>query len=41
MLRAKNQQPQQDQQTGSQRPGTDTFDPTNSFNQTYNEWDVF
>lgn len=35
MLKAKNQQPQQDQQTG------DTFGPTNSLNQTDNEWDVF
>jgi single-stranded DNA-binding protein len=41
MLKANNQQPQQDQQTGNQRPGTDTFAPTNSSNQTDNEWDVF
>lgn len=38
MLKAKNQQ---DQQSGNQWPGTDTFGPTSSFNQTDNEWDVF
>ena len=41
MPKAKNQQPQQDQQTGNQWPGTNTFGPTNSANQTNNEWDVF
>lgn len=41
MLKAKNQQPQQDQQYGTQWTGTDTFGPTSSFNQTDNEWDVF
>lgn len=41
MLKAKNQQPQQDQQTGNQRPGTDPYGPTNPPNQTGNEWDVF
>lgn len=35
------QQPQQTQQSGNQRPGTDPFGPTNSTNQTDNEWDVF
>ena len=42
MLKAKNQQAQQDQQAGTQWPGTDTFGPTDSFNQMPdNEWDVF
>lgn len=41
MLKAKNQQTQQTQQSGNQWPGTDTFGPTNSTNQTDNEWDVF
>ena len=41
ILKAKNQQPQQTQQSGNQWPGTDTFGPTNSLNQTDNEWDVF
>lgn len=41
MLKAKKQQPQQTQQSGNQWPGTDTFGPTNSTNQTDNEWDVF
>lgn len=40
MLKAKNQQTQQTQQSGNQWPGTDPFGPTSSFNQTYNEWDV-
>ena len=34
MLKAKNQQSQQDQQTGNQWTGTNTFGPTSSFNQT-------
>ena len=41
MLKAKNQQTQQTQQTGNQWPGTDPFGPTNSLNQTDNEWGVF
>lgn len=47
MLKAKNQQSQQDQrsqqdqQSGNQWTGTDPFGPTNSFNQTDNEWDVY
>lgn len=41
MLKAKNQQPQQTQQSCNQWPGTDTFGPTNSSNQTDNEWGVF
>lgn len=41
MLKAKNQQPQQDQQTGNQWTETNTFGPTDSLNQTDNEWDVF
>lgn len=41
MLKAKNRQPQQDQQSGNQWTGTDTFGPTNSPNQTDNEWDMF
>ena len=41
MLKAKNQQPQQTQQSGNQLTGTNTFGPTNSTNQTDNEWDVF
>lgn len=41
MLKAKKQQPQQDQQTGNQWTGTDTFGPTNSTNQTANEWGVY
>lgn len=41
MLKAKNQQPQQTQQSGNQRTGTNTFGPTNSTNQTDNEWDVY
>ena len=41
MLKAKNQQPQQTQQSGNQWTGTDPFGPTNSLNQTDNEWDVF
>lgn len=40
-LKAKAQQTQQDPQAGNQWPGTDTFGPTNSTNQTDNEWDVF
>lgn len=35
MLKAKNQQ------TGNQWPGTDTFGPTDSSNQTDNEWNVW
>lgn len=38
MLKSKNQQTQQ---SGTQWPGTDTFGPTNSSNQTDNEWGVF
>lgn len=42
MLKAKKQQPQQDQQPGTQWPVTDTFGPTDSSNQmSDNEWDVF
>lgn len=41
MLKAKNQQSQQDQQTGNQRTGTNTFGPTSSFNQTGDEWSVY
>ena len=41
MLKAKNQQPQHDQQNGTQWPGPGTSDPTNSLTQTDNEWDVF
>lgn len=41
MLKAKKQQPQQDQQPGNQWPGTNTSGPTNSTNQPDNEWDVF
>lgn len=41
MLKAKTQQTQQTQQSGNQWPGTDQFGPTNSSNQTDNEWDVF
>jgi hypothetical protein len=41
MLKAKNQQPQQDQQYGTQWPGTDTFGPTNSSKQTGDEWGVY
>lgn len=41
LLKAKNQQPQQTQQSGNQWTGTNTFTPTNSPNQTDNEWDVF
>lgn len=41
MLKAKKQQPQQTQQSGNQRPGTYTFGPTSSSNQTDNEWGVF
>lgn len=41
ILKAKNQQTQQTQQSGNQRPGTDPFGPTSSFNQTDNEWNVF
>lgn len=41
MLKAKNQQTQQTQQSGNQRPGTDPSGPTSSFNQTDNEWNVF
>lgn len=41
MLKSKNQQAQQNQQSGTQWPGTDTFDPTSPSNQTDNEWDVF
>lgn len=41
ILKAKKQQPQQDQQTDTQWPGTDPFGPTNSSNQTDNGWDVF
>lgn len=40
MLKAKNQQTQQTQQSGNQWPGTDPFGPTSSFNQTDNEWNV-
>lgn len=40
MLKAKNQQTQQTQQSGNQWPGTDPFDPTSSPNQTDNEWNV-
>lgn len=41
MLKAKNQQSQQDQQTGNQWTGTNTFGPTSSFNQTGDEWSVY
>ena len=41
MPKSKNQQPQQTQQSGNQWPGTDQFGPTNSSNQTDNEWGVF
>lgn len=41
MLKAKSQQPQQAQQSGNQWPGTDTFGPTSSTNQTGDEWGVF
>lgn len=41
MLKAKNQQTQQTQQSGNQGPGTDPFGPTSSFNQTGNEWNAF
>ena len=41
MLKAKNQQTQQDQQSGNQWPGTDTSGPTSPSNQTDNEWDMF
>lgn len=41
ILKSKKQQSQQDQQTGTQWQGTDPSDPTNSLNQTDNEWDVF
>lgn len=41
MLKAKNQQPQQTQQSGNQCTGTNTFGPTNSTNQTDNGWDVY
>lgn len=41
MLKAKNQQAQQDPQAGNQWTGTDQFGPTNSSNQTDNEWGVF
>ena len=37
-LKAKNQQTQQ---SGTQWPGTDQFGPTDSSNQTDNEWGVF
>ena len=40
MLKAKNQQTQQTQQSGNQWPETDPFGPTSSFNQTDNEWNV-
>lgn len=41
MLKAKTQQAQQVRQSGSQWPGTDTFGPTDSFNQmANNEWDL-
>lgn len=38
MLKAKKQQTQQ---SGTQWPGTCQFGPTNSSNQTYNEWGAF
>lgn len=41
VLKAKNQQTQQTQQSGNQWPETDMFGPTNSLNQTDNEWGVF
>lgn len=42
MLKAKNQQAQQDQQSSTQWPGVDTFGPPDSFTQmSDNEWDVF
>lgn len=41
MLKAKDQQTQQTQQSGNQWPGTDPSGPTSSFNQTNNEWNVF
>jgi single-stranded DNA-binding protein len=41
MLKAKNQQPQPDQQYGTQWPGTDTSGPTNSSKQTGDEWGVY
>lgn len=40
MLKAKNQQPQQTQQSGNQWTGTNTFNQTSSFNQTGDEWGV-
>lgn len=40
MLKAKNQQPQQTQQSGNQWTGTDPFGPASSFNQTGDEWGV-
>ena len=41
MLKAKTQQPQQDPQAGNQCPGTDPFAPTDSSNQTDEEWYVW
>lgn len=41
ILKVKNQQTQQTQQSGNQRPGTDPFGQTSSFNQTDNGWDVY
>lgn len=41
ILKAKNQQTQQTQQSGNQWPAADPFGPTGSSNQTDNEWDVF
>lgn len=42
MLKAKSQQAQQDQQSGTQWTGTDTSGTTDSFNQmTGNEWNMF
>ena len=41
MLKAKNQQTQQTQQSGNQWPGTGPSGPTNSPNQTDNEWNMF
>lgn len=41
ILKSKNQQTQQDQQSATQWPGTDTFGPTDSSNQFDNEWNMF
>lgn len=41
MLKAKNQQTQQNSAVRQPVAGTDPFGPTSSFNQTDNEWNVF